>query len=273
MLLTSVKLLYQYVDKIIIAIDKDFKTWSGNTFEIPDSFFDEVSNYDTRNIIEFYFDTFFIPSLNPSQCESRERNMVLKKLGGGWKIQLDVDEYIYDFYKVKKYLSKYWYLNLFPKYTPLCIHGNLITLYRELPSGFLFIDNNESFPFITNQTSNVQTRRNDNIRNHNSNIQVIHQSWARSEKEIFIKIKNWGHKDDFDTNKYYKFWKNINSSNYNNYQNIHPIFPEIWGELNFISTISIDDFIKKYSIQHPQILKDLPVIKILKSAIKKIIRR
>ena len=37
MLLTSIKQLYQHVDKIIIAVDKDFKTWSGNTFEISDS--------------------------------------------------------------------------------------------------------------------------------------------------------------------------------------------------------------------------------------------
>ncbi len=58
MLLTSIKQLYEHVDEIVISVDKDFKTWSGNSFEIPDSFFEEVRAYDSRNIIEFYFDQF-----------------------------------------------------------------------------------------------------------------------------------------------------------------------------------------------------------------------
>lgn len=273
MLLTSIKQLYQHVDKIIIAVDKDFKTWSGNTFEISDSFFEKVRAYDSRNIIEFYFDQFYIPSLSPMECESRERNMVLKKLGKGWKIQLDVDEYVYEFKEVKKYLNKYWFLTLFPKYTPLCIHGNLITLYRELSDGYLFIDNNETFPFITNQTSNTHTRRNDNVRNHNGNIKVIHQSWARPENEIVKKIKNWGHRDDFDTEKYYDFWKNLNSTNYMNYMNIHPIVPEVWKKLNFIPANSIDDFINTFAVTNHQVLRDLSKIKVFKSAVKKIIGR
>lgn len=273
MLLTSVEQLYQHVDKIVIAIDKDRKTWSGNTFEIPESFFDKIRNYDKRNIIEFYFDQFYIPSLSPMECESRERNMVLKKLGKGWKIQLDVDEYVYEFKEVKKYLKKYWFLTLFPKYTSLCIQGNLVTLYRELSNGYLFIDNNESFPFITNQTSNTHTRRNDKVRNHNANIKVIHQSWARPENEILKKINNWGHRDDFDTQHYFEFWENLNSDNYGHYKNVHPLVPEVWKELHFLRTTSIDDFINIFEKQNPQVLKDLSKIKVLKSAVKKIIGR
>ena len=36
MLLTSIKQLYEHVDEIVISVDKDFKTWSGNSFEIPE---------------------------------------------------------------------------------------------------------------------------------------------------------------------------------------------------------------------------------------------
>ena len=273
MLLTSIKQLYEHVDEIVISVDKDFKTWSGNSFEIPDSFFEEVRAYDSRNIIEFYFDHFYISSLSPMECESRERNMALKKLGRGWKIQLDVDEYVYGFEDVKKYLNKYWFLTLFPNYTPLCIQGNLVTLYRELSDGYLFIDNNESFPFITNQTSNTHTRRNNTVRNHNANIKVIHQSWARPENEIVKKIKNWGHRDDFDTQHYFEFWKNLNSTNYMNYINIHPIVPEVWKKLNFIHANSIDDFINTFAVTNHQVLRDLSKIKILKSIVKKIIGR
>jgi hypothetical protein len=273
MFLTSVKQLYSYADKIVVGIDRDSKTWSGNSFNIPDSFFEEVKVFDKKNKIQFYFDNFYIPTLSPMECESRERNMVLKKLGYGWKIQLDVDEYIYDFNEVTKYLNKYWYLNLFPKLTPICFNGTLITLFRELPNGYLYIDNNERFPFITNQTSNTHTRRNDKVISHFSNIKVIHQSWARTEEEIQFKIKNWGHRDDFDTQKYFEFWKNLNSDNYMNFKNIHPIVPEVWNKLNFMPTNSIDDFINRFAIDNYQVLCDLSKLKFFKSAVKKIIKR
>ena len=65
MLLTSVKQLYDYVDKILIAIDSERKTWSGNTFEIPNSFFEEVEAFDKNSKIQFYFDKFYIQGLSP----------------------------------------------------------------------------------------------------------------------------------------------------------------------------------------------------------------
>jgi len=273
MFLTSVKQLYNYVDKIVVGIDSDYKTWSGNSFEIPDSFFQEVKAFDTRNIIEFYLDTFYITSLTPMECESRERNMVLKKLGRGWKLQLDVDEYIFDFEKTSKYLNKYWYLNIFPTITPVCLRGELITLFRELSDGYLYIENHERFPFITNQKINTNTRRNDNIRNHFSNIKVIHQSWARSEDQIHFKIKNWGHRDDFNTENYFQFWKSLDSANYMNFKNIHPIEPTVWKELKFMPSKSIEEFIERFAINNSQNLSDISVKKIIKDFIKKIIRK
>ena len=272
LLLTSIKQLYDDVDKIVLAIDNESKTWSGNTFKIPDSFFEEVKLFDKKDKIQFYFDQFYLPDLTPTECESRERNMVLKKLGKGWKIQLDVDEYIYDFKKITKYLNKYWYLNLFPKLTPICFQGNLITLFRELPDGYLYIDNEEKFPFITNQTTNTHTRRNNKIKNHFSNIKVIHQSWARSEEQVHLKIKNWGHRDDFDTEIYFQFWKGLNSSNYKEFKDIHPITPKVWNVLEFMPSNSIDDFIAKFEINNGQIPLLLSNKMVFKAGLKRLIR-
>lgn len=271
MLLTSVKQLYDYVDRIIIAIDKDQKTWSGNSFELSDSFFDEVKSFDSKNKIEFYFDSFYVPELSPIECETRERNMLLRKMGKGWLMQLDVDEYIYDFKKVVRFLKKYWYLTLFPRFTPIVFRGKLLTLYRQLPDGYLYIENDEHFSFITNQSHYTYTRNNSNVRNHYSNINVIHQSWARTEDEIQMKIKNWGHRDDFDTQKYFEFWRNISSSNYMNYKNVHPIVPEVWNELHFLPSASIDEFILKYSSNNFQKFIFIDTKKMIKSLFNKII--
>lgn len=273
MLLTSIKQLYDYVDKIVVAIDIDRKTWSGNTFEIPESFFVEIRKFDVKNKIDFYFDVFYLPELTPMENESRERNMALSKLGRGWKIQLDVDEYVYEFKTVAAYLKKYWFLLLYPRLTPICLHGKLVTLYKQLPEGYLYIENNEQFPFITNQRINTHTRKNNRIRNFQTSINVIHQSWARSEKEISIKIKNWGHRDDFDTMKYFNFWKCLNIFNYEKHKNIHPLSPEVWNELCFMESRTIDEFIAKFSNKKLQVLSPMPIKKIVKSAIKKILGR
>lgn len=272
MLLTSIKQLYNDVDRIFIAIDKDRKTWSGNNFELPQSFFEAIKAFDSKNKIEFYFDSFYVPELLPMECETRERNMLLKKMGKGWLMQLDVDEYIYDFSKVAKYLKKYWYLTVFPKYTPIVFKGKWVTLYRQLTDGYLYIENNEPFPFITNQSSYTYTRNNNKVRNHYSNINVIHQSWARTEDEIQMKIKNWGHRDDFDTQQYFEFWRNLSSKNYMNYKNVHPLVPEVWNELHFLPSSSIDEFISKYASKNVQEFIGIDKKKMFKALIKKVFK-
>ena len=252
MFLTSVKQLYNHVDKIVVGIDQDYLTWSGNKFNVPESFFDDVKDFDKRNIIEFYFDKFYISELSPMECETRERNLVLKKLGKGWKIQLDVDEYIYDFYILKKFLKKYWYLTLFPTLTPIGFFGNLITLFKKIEAGFLYIENGETFPFITNQNQNTKARNNVNIFQYRISVKVIHQSWARSREEITKKIKNWGHRDDFNTEDYLQFWNDLNYQNYQDYKNFHPLVKEVWNELKLIKKPVIDEFIDEYVKENNQ---------------------
>lgn len=269
LLMTSVKQIYNNVDKIVVAIDANQKTWSGNCFSIPQTFYDEIKGFDYQNKIEFYFDNFYLPQLSPMENETRERNLVLAKLGFGWKIQLDVDEYIYDFEKVAKYLKKYWYLVIFPKLTPVCLKGKLITLFKTVPNGYLYIDNDESFPFITNQSSNVQTRLNNTVRNFQTNIKVIHQSWARLDEEIVVKINNWGHRDDFDTESFFQFWKKLDQFNYKEFKNIHPLSPEKWKELLFIEADNIDCFIDFYAKENKQIFNPISLKKLLKYKLNK----
>ena len=42
--------------------------------------------------------TLFIEGMQPMELETRQRNMMAEKMGsGGWHIQMDGDEYAYDF--------------------------------------------------------------------------------------------------------------------------------------------------------------------------------
>lgn len=272
-LLTSIKSIYNYVDEIVLAIDINRQTWSGNKFEIPQSFFESIKAYDKKNRIEFYFEDFYVPNLTPMECETRERNLLLKRLGNsGWKIQLDVDEYIYDFKSVQSFLNRNWYFNVFPKLTPVQFRGKLVTLYKEIQDGFLYIDNQERFTFITNCNQNSTARITYNTSSHYTNINVIHQSWARKEEEIQTKIKNWGHRDDFDTTKYYNFWNSLSSENYKEYINIHPMSPKLWNKLYFLESNNIDDFIDKYSELNKQKIIYIDFVFLLKKIRAKIFR-
>lgn len=273
LIFTSINQIYDEADKIFIAIDVNRKTWSGNDYELPLSFFENIKLLDYKNKLQIYEDNFYISELTPIECETRERNLLLKKMGRGWLIQLDVDEYVYDFKTLTNYLNKYWYLTLFPKYTPVVFKGKLITLFKQTEEGFLYIDNDEKFPFITNLNEYEFTRYITKVRNHFVNVNVVHQSWARTDDEIQTKIKNWGHRDDFNTQHYFEFWKNISSSTYMNYNNIHPISPEVWNKLHFLPSKSIEEFINKYSIRNEQILINLSKMKMFKSMVKKIIGR
>lgn len=272
MIFLSIKQLYNYVDRIVIAIDKDFKTWSGNDFIIPDSFFERIKEIDFEKKIEFYKDFFFIPTNSPIENESRERNLALKKLARGWKIQLDVDEYVYDFEELSKYLKKYWYLTLLPKFTPINFKGNLITLFKKIDKGYLYIENKEEFAFITNQSQNQFTRKNYKIRNINININVIHNSWARDNKEIINKIKNWGHRDDFDTFEYFEFWKKLNEENYKEVNDFHPTVPSVWNRLLFLECKNEEEFIRNYSKTNLQKIVKIPFSIFLKALYNKVFK-
>lgn len=252
-LFNAIAPLYSYANKIVLAIDENNLTWSGNKFVIPQSFFEAIRELDRDNKIELYFDNFYIPELTPMECETRERNMLLNKLGnGGWKLQLDVDEYIYDFNSISKFLHKNWYFTIFPRFTPMQFRGKLITLFKQVEDGFLYIDNEERFTFITNGYKNDASRVNTKRRSFYTNIAVIHQSWARNENEILTKILNWGHRDDFDTMSFFEYWKKLDNNNYQEYINFHPFNPKFWQKLEYIRAANINEFITTYSNNNKQ---------------------
>lgn len=269
MFFTSVKQVYNYADKIYVAIDKNHQTWSGNYFEIENDFFEEVKLFDVKKKIEFYFDDFYVPGLSPMECETRERNMLLKKMGKGWLMQLDVDEYLYDFAKVRRFLKQHWYLTLFPKLTPIVFQGYFITLFKKLPDGYLYIENNEKFSFITNCKHYEGARANHSISNHLMRAKVIHQSWARSEEQVFLKLSNWGHRDDFDTKRYFEFWKNLNADNYESFLNMHPQRPEMWDKLHYLPSSSIEDFIQSYAEKNKQVLTGIGFFQLVKAFLRR----
>lgn len=269
LLYMSLQLLYKDVDEIYLAIDKSRKTWTGNTLTISEEFFETIKKIDTDKKIHIYEDEFYLVEMSPMELETRERNLLLAKMGKGWCIQLDADEYIYDFKILKEFLIKNTHLLWFPKQTPILFKGKLITLFKQTSEGFLYIDNEERFSFITNQKEFKKARNNDEITNVYIETSVIHQSWARSEEEIIQKIKNWGHVGDFDVEAYLKFWKQLSKENYTEFINIHPLHPPLWPKLQYMQADNLEEFINNYNAENPQKVRSFSTKQLIKTILRK----
>ncbi|HMI06363.1 MAG TPA: hypothetical protein VK528_02360 [Flavobacterium sp.] len=251
----ALKLVYDYADEIILAIDENRNTWAGGKYEIEESFFDKIKSMDPKNKIVFFEDDFYVPTLTPMENDTRERNMLSKKMGPDcWKLQIDADEYFLNFPAVYEFLQKHRYFLSKPKYNPVNIRANWITLFKKTDTGFIYIDNDEDFSFATNLVGehffarDLASKTNREIY---TNFRVLHQSWAREPEEIYRKINNWSHKDDFDGGAFYKFWMSVNETNYGQFTDLHPIYKGAWKSLKFIACTDIHDFIRKFNEIHP----------------------
>lgn len=257
-----IKFIYEHVDEIVLAVDKDRLTWSGNKFSIDTDFFDNISSIDFDNKIKVYQDKFYIESNTSMENETNERNMLSQYMGDDcWKLQIDSDEYVLEFDKIKSFLNKHSYFLNKPSQNPILLRGKWITLFKKLHNGYLYIDNYENFSFGTNLVGRYNFARNIDCKQLQTNFYAIHESWSRSEEELLLKIKNWGHNKDFDTDSFFAFWKSLDEQNYMKYKNFHPVYPQEWKELKFIQCNSLEDFISIYTEINKEVLSQETKVK------------
>jgi hypothetical protein len=227
----SIPRVYDHVNQIVFAVDADRLTWSGQSFEISADFWSWIKAFDKDKKIKIYEDHFYVPDLTPMQCDTRERNMLGKEMGScDWYVQIDSDEYFIDF---KTFADK---LHAFKPKEPTTIHCNVATLFKQVDSGYLIIGESvETLSFATNSPVYDLARNN---KSGNKYVYwedlVLHQSWARTPEEIYLKLNNWSHKDDFNTQSFYNLWSAIDEFNFYGLKNFHPLDPITWPRLKFI---------------------------------------
>ncbi|WP_394676575.1 hypothetical protein [uncultured Sphingobacterium sp.] len=253
-IIPSIKQVYTEADCITISYDINKRTWTGNYFEIPESTFEEIRKLDTDHKIHFYADDFYVAGQAPLISETRQRNMLAQAMGkGGWHIQLDSDEYPYDFKKLTTFLRRNRFLLKQPDKTPVTFRVKLIVLFKKTTDGFFIISPyNELCSLVTNLPFYSKARATQNTKEYILNYYVIHQSWARENSEIQQKINNWGHVNDFDTIEFYRSWDKLSAENYENYLDFHPLPACSWEKLDFFPASNLDNFIKSINVKLPQ---------------------
>ncbi|MDI9320102.1 MAG: hypothetical protein QM530_06445 [Phycisphaerales bacterium] len=231
----SLPLVYKDADQICLSIDKERISWAGNRFEFDESGFRNlIKEIDTENKIRIYEDDFHLPQLSPMQNEIRQRKMMAAFLGvnNGWHLQLDSDEYFLNFPGFVQYLKK-----LKPR-RPINVCCPWITLYKRIDEGFLMVNPTmfskiEFIPIATNTPDYEHGRRNGYF-NHYTNFAILHQSWARSSDEVWLKLNNWGHRYDSDIDAHFKMWREATGENYQLYKNFNQVKPSNWPSLSLL---------------------------------------
>ncbi len=233
---TSIPLIYSSADSITLAIDKDGLTWSGNKIYIPQDFFAWVREIDKDNKIRIYKDNFYVPSNTPAQNDTRERNMLSEFMGGGgWHIQLDSDEYFVNFESFVTYLKSIQHYLSNPEKNPVQVVVYWINLFKKTDKGFLYIKDSYTPIEVATNYPKYNYMRVSNFKKIVSPFLLFHQSWARNETEIKMKISNWSHRDDANNIKFFDFWLSINENNFRKFHNFHPTDPKKWRSLDFVN--------------------------------------
>jgi hypothetical protein len=250
--------VYKFADSITISIDKNRQTWAGNVFDFnQNEFFTFIQKNDPDGKINVYEDTFYLNNQSTAQNEVRQRNLLAQQMGkGGWHIQIDCDEYFVDFELFINYLH-----SLPDKSYPFNVCCPLATLFKQVEDSFIYIqpDSSRNIEFIqiaTREPNYQYGRRNGNFNIYTNHL-LIHQSWARSESEIRLKIDNWGHNLDFNRESFLQFWLNLNGTNYASFKNFHPIKPTVWSTLKIVKSEDINGLINHFKKNRFTQLSDL----------------
>jgi hypothetical protein len=244
----ALPLIYDEADVICLSLDKDRISWSGNPYSFDEKGFKElIARLDAQGKIMILEENYHLSELTPMQNEVRQRNLIARHLGdGGWHIQLDCDEYFLNFAGFVKYLK-----GLSPRRARRAnISCPWIILYKQTGDGFLYVDpvtsdKTEFMQIATREPAYTYGRRNGNFNIH-TNFGILHQSWARSRAEIRNKIYNWGHSNDFDKEKYFSFWDNLDASNFSEVSDVHPVHPPEWPRLNYVKGKDIPELLKNF---------------------------
>lgn len=239
MLYESLPAAYPHVDEVILAVDRQHLSWAGNPFDLPDTFFAWVQDFDERRKVRIFQEDFFQSHLTPHQCDTRERRMLAEWAGANrWHIQIDADEQFLDFPAFIADLRRIE-RSLWARHLPLQVAVLHLNIYKETPSGYLVVPN---YPNRMQVAANMALHRDcRNLRERTIYTQhlLLHHTFARSAEELRFKLRNYGHSKEFDTEAFIERWDKLDDDNYHQFSNFHHLKPAAWPSLTRLSKESV----------------------------------
>jgi hypothetical protein len=217
MLPNSIKTYYPYVDEIVLGLDKDRISWSGNPFSFDEAaLWKELKSLDYAGKISIVEENFHRSSI-PIENDNAERNYLKQQCTHDWVFSFDADEYLInakEFFKdfcplvenMGRDLMFYWYLP-----------------YKSFDEGTLFIADESGRNFLDKEVQGFATDRDrtytfcrwtDNPKRLQSPLCILHYSFCRPDEDLTLKINNFGHSIESKQDPFYQIQKQITMDNY-----------------------------------------------------------
>lgn len=249
----SIRSYYNYVDQIVLGLDSNRISWSGNEFSFDENLlWQELDSIDGDDKILVVEDNFHKSDV-PMENDNYERNFLKHHCKYQWVLSFDADEelvnandFFYNFVPLlgsqvqKRDLLFHWFLPY--KYLPetdeyLVIAKNDGSIFSGDTQGFATHKNNTfTYARWTNNRSFIQTP-----------LCIKHWSFCRNEHEVNQKINNFGHSDRTKDDPFFDTWKQIDGSNYEQLRNFKTSgFGENqWERLIKIPANNLDSWMKE----------------------------
>jgi len=227
----SIERYYDFVDEIILGLDKDRVTWSGNSFSInEEDLWSQLSQIDGDNKISIIEEDFHQSSV-AIENDNYERNFLKGHCSNDWIFSIDADEWLVnakDFFfnfcpLVEKYYNKYdLCLNWCPPYKVVQTQEGEMTLVIANEDDTPFFGENQGFATSKDSTF-TYARWTDKSSTGGNRIMTplvaLHWSLCRPREELHQKINNIGHSDIVEEDPFYKIWSQVTIDNYKELEN------------------------------------------------------
>lgn len=215
---------YDIADEIILGLDINRKTWRGQSFNIDmdavNAFIAEIDVDKKIRIEESDFYKFRYSMNN----DTFERNYLSTKCKeGNWIISIDADERVINGKEFAEWMKQA------DKNT--AILATWRGVFKSFGDKNILINANETtIVGVCGQNAYVSARDIDRPKVM-SPLRLLHFSWGRNPDELWQKLNNWSHSQDFDVKKFFDLWKSVTLDNYQQYKNIHPLNGVGWPSL------------------------------------------
>lgn len=242
-LIKSISSYYDIADEIILGLDENLISWSNLPINIDkNKVKNDILAMDCDGKIKVIEGNFHSQG-EPMKNETYERNFLSKFVkDDNWIVSIDADEMILGVNLTGQGIGnvvanseefKELVENSDPNFQLAC---TWINLFKKISDGiYVKINTDEQF-FIATKLKGQYIKGRETTQNIKQlPIKILHYSWCRSEDELYTKLKNWGHSQDFDIDKWLAIWKLIDEYNYMNFYNIHPLYPAFWPSLSLIN--------------------------------------
>ena len=251
----SISRYYNYVDEIVLGLDKNRKTWSGNAFSFDENkLWADLGAIDGDSKISVVEEDFVKSSI-AIENDNYERNFLKAQCNNDWIFSFDADEWLinskYFFYEYCPFVERY--------YNKVDICMTWATPYKSIDDTTLVIVNEDGSPFfgenqgiVTSKDSTFTYARWTDKSAAGTNrvsspLIALHWSLCREKSDLHQKINNIGHSDIVENDPFYQIWDQVTMDNYHELHNFKTsgLGQAQWPRLRAIPASEVEDFYKQ----------------------------